>query len=453
MSTWPSNLPPPLRTVEIRPGRNAQAITQASGRRIVRNWGHRPADQVTVQFRIYVDDEPAFNYFWHRTGMDMTWFTADWLAYMGYTDHKARIVGYPRRKGITGKWMDFAVTLLVKASSLCVDSEPWPAAGTGSSNGSPSPGTEGDVVGWGYDYSSIITNVPTDLRGIKVDCSSYPRSSDPGSGRRGVYVGVLQTDGTIIHWGSNMQSWASGIAALSGVLDFVFVRDYNNAGMYYITSSGYIAHIGTPSMGTSYPTNSGFTKLYNHHTWILAENEDGDCYYWTTSYSGTLSGVTAPLTHVTFGWSLGSSPSSWAAAYNSTLIVDSTGEASVWQTYNSSAPSRKTAVEPTINSGIICGSHGASGCMVCYDDYDWWGYDETQESFTDIPVSLEPIWMRTFHDDSSTLALNGDGTVVGWGTDRYGTISSIPANLKAHQMCVKTVLIDYQTAFAIKIDE
>ena len=453
MSIWPSNLPPPLRTVEIRPGRNAQAITQASGRRIVRNWGHRPADQVTVQFRIHVDDEPAFNYFWHRTGMDMTWFTADWLTSMGYTDHKARIVGYPRRKGITGKWMDFAVTLLVQASSLCVNSKPWPSVGAGSSSG-PSPGTEGDVVGWGYNYSSIITNMPAGLRGTKVDCSSYPRSSDPGSGKRGVYIGALQTDGTIIFWGCSTETWVSDIATLSGVVDFLFVRAYSGAGMYYINSSGYISHLGTPPMGVNYPTNSGFTKLYNHHTWAFAENENGSCYYWNGTASGTLFGVTAPLKHATFGWASGSSPSGGAASKFSTLIVDATGEVSVWQTYlGNSAPSRNTAVEPTINSGIICGCHGASGCMVCYDDFSWWGYDETKESFTDIPAGLEPTWARTFRDDSSTLALHTDGRVIGWGTDRYGTINNIPANLKAHQMCVKTVLIDYQTAFAIKIDD
>ena len=127
MSAWPTILPAPLRTVNITPGSKVESQEQSSGRRIVRNWGHIPPDHVTVQFRIHKDLEPEFNYFWHRTGMDVTWFTASWLTTMGYADHKARILGYPRRKGVDISWSDFAVTLLVYASAYCVDGEAWPA--------------------------------------------------------------------------------------------------------------------------------------------------------------------------------------------------------------------------------------------------------------------------------------------------------------------------------------
>lgn len=130
-AVWPESLPPPLRTVDIKPGNNTEATDQISGRRIVRNWGHKPADQVTVQFRIRQTQEADFKNFWHRVGMDVTWFEADWLTSMLYPNHKARILGYPRRKGISNIWMDFSVTLLVVHEDLAVDADPWLSAGTG----------------------------------------------------------------------------------------------------------------------------------------------------------------------------------------------------------------------------------------------------------------------------------------------------------------------------------
>lgn len=131
MSAWPENLPVPLRTVSIQPGRNAVANQYSSGRRIVRNWGGVPPDEVTVQLRLKASEEPYLNYFYHRTGLDGIWFTAAWLSSMGYTDHKARFIRYPTRKGITGNVMDFSISLLVQESSLCVDPDEWQSAGTG----------------------------------------------------------------------------------------------------------------------------------------------------------------------------------------------------------------------------------------------------------------------------------------------------------------------------------
>jgi len=125
MNDWPVLLPAPLRMVNITPGDKTVSQDPLSGRRIVRNWGHVPPDRVTVQFRIAKDLEPEWNYFWHRVGMDVTWFTATWLTSMGYTDHKARILGYPRRKGVDVNWSDFSVTLLVYPSAYCVDGEEW----------------------------------------------------------------------------------------------------------------------------------------------------------------------------------------------------------------------------------------------------------------------------------------------------------------------------------------
>ena len=125
MSAWPETLPSPLRAVNIIPGSKIDASEQLSGRRMARNWGHVPPDRVTVQFRIQKIYEPDFTYFFYRTGMDGVWFTADWLTEMGYSDHKARIIGYPRRKGVDVNWSDYSVTLLVYNSSYCADGPTW----------------------------------------------------------------------------------------------------------------------------------------------------------------------------------------------------------------------------------------------------------------------------------------------------------------------------------------
>jgi len=128
---WPDDLPAPLRSVSIDPGRRAVSNEYGSGRRIVRNWGSVPADMVNIQLRIKSTEESIFNYFWHSTGMDGIWFTADWLQSMGYADHKARFLGYPRRKGVTKTIIDYSITLLIQESFLCVDPDQWPSAGPG----------------------------------------------------------------------------------------------------------------------------------------------------------------------------------------------------------------------------------------------------------------------------------------------------------------------------------
>lgn len=133
MSVWPESLPVPLRTISIIPGRRSESNDQASGRRIVRNWGDIPADTITVQLRIGISNEPIFNYFWNRTGLDGIWFTATWLTTIGYADHKARFIGYPKRKGVTNNIIDYSFNLLVQESALCIDNDEWPSAGTGGS--------------------------------------------------------------------------------------------------------------------------------------------------------------------------------------------------------------------------------------------------------------------------------------------------------------------------------
>lgn len=140
MSFWPLELPAPLRTVSITPGRKSVAAEFASGRRIVRNWGGKQPDEVTVQLRITATQEITFSAFYSSVGLDGVWFTADWLTTLGYADHKARFIGYPKRKGVTKSIMDFSITFLVQSASLCIDNDTWPTAGTGGSYSESSSG-------------------------------------------------------------------------------------------------------------------------------------------------------------------------------------------------------------------------------------------------------------------------------------------------------------------------
>jgi hypothetical protein len=158
-----------MKTVSIIPGRNAVSNEYASGRRIVRNWGGIPADEIIVQLRIMSAEEPVFNYFWHRIGLDGTWFTADWLTSMGYTNCKARFLGYPKRKGVTKSMMDFSFALLVQDSSLCVDYDAWPSEASGEAPpGPPTWPTPLVCFVWANvdPGNSILRNVTNELTTI-----------------------------------------------------------------------------------------------------------------------------------------------------------------------------------------------------------------------------------------------------------------------------------------------
>lgn len=131
MAAWPENLPGPLRAISIRPGDNTLRQQWQSGRADVRRFGAGAPDQVSVQFRLFNEDCAAFEYWFNRdANLGVNWFTAPWLAGMGYDSHKARILGYPKRKGKGVRYSDYSVALLIQAASACPDDTLWPSEGT-----------------------------------------------------------------------------------------------------------------------------------------------------------------------------------------------------------------------------------------------------------------------------------------------------------------------------------
>jgi hypothetical protein len=261
-------------------------------------------------------------------------------------------------------------------------------------------------------------------------------------------------------WGQGTTDldWFDDLLALTGVKEFIFGGNVDDTfGVYYITASGFIGHVGDVFQGTSYPTNSGFTKLYEYESGMLAENEDGSVYWWNNQpASGTLSGVEAPLLHC-----VPSPVKDLTSTYNMSInyhcIVDKNGISSQWKMNSGSGPTATATYLPPVNEGIIASCSGAGGHMVCYSDLTWWGYNESVDTFTDIPALLNPTFVRCFNLNHGCLAINEDGTVVGWGEDEDNIIADIPYLLKAHQLGVSYLLAGgtyYQfTAFAIKKDE
>lgn len=125
MAEWPASLPSPRRTAAVRPGKRMSETAMLSGRRVVRNWGALPPDTLTVQLTVRETEEATLRYFWNRVGMNGIWFTADWLTIVGYDNHKARFLGYPKRKGIAASVSSYLITFLVQQSDLCNDPPQW----------------------------------------------------------------------------------------------------------------------------------------------------------------------------------------------------------------------------------------------------------------------------------------------------------------------------------------
>ncbi|WP_320055752.1 hypothetical protein [Desulfuromonas thiophila] len=266
MAAWPSNLPGPQRTISVRPGSNLTRQTWQSGRAEVRRFGAGTPDQVTVQFRLFNEDCAAFQYFCDRTANHgVNWFSAPWLAAMGYPSHRARILGYPKRKGRGVRYSDYSVTLLIQDAASAPEDTFWPSAGPGTGSGGETPAA-GQVECTGH--LSAAYPAPTDVQFVLVDCEALT----------GIWGGI--TDGGALRlWGVSVDSKYPGWAAIGGLIDIAFncYCTYSSVtyGLYYLTSSGVIGHLGTPRAGTGYPTGAGYTKIWASGRVGLAQNADG----------------------------------------------------------------------------------------------------------------------------------------------------------------------------------
>lgn len=127
MATWPTALHGPENDVSIKPGSTISERRLMSGRREVRRFGDGAPDVITCKFRFTEAEYVTFKDFWEDDlSIGTNWFTATWLATMGYSDHKARFLGYPKASPSKGEYLDLSATLIVQASgSVVVSDTTW----------------------------------------------------------------------------------------------------------------------------------------------------------------------------------------------------------------------------------------------------------------------------------------------------------------------------------------
>jgi hypothetical protein len=128
MVEWLAILPAPYISISGTQGNNTLRRKLQSGRQEVRRYGSGAPDEFSVTFRILNENLLDFKNFYERTlNMGLNWFSADWIeSNLGYSDHLARIVGYPKRMGHGRLYSEFSVTLHIKKTAGCWADTSWP---------------------------------------------------------------------------------------------------------------------------------------------------------------------------------------------------------------------------------------------------------------------------------------------------------------------------------------
>jgi hypothetical protein len=112
---WPAGLPAPLaESITVTAGHTLVAARMQSGRRRVRRCGDGAADVLEATLRLTAAEYAAWQSFYHDTLDHGTlWWTADWLALLGYDQHAGRLAAFPAARRHYG-YTDVAVHILVK---------------------------------------------------------------------------------------------------------------------------------------------------------------------------------------------------------------------------------------------------------------------------------------------------------------------------------------------------
>lgn len=133
MAEWPSTLPPPQKRISLTPGDTRKIRDSVSGRKEIRRMGSGAPDQIRILFRLTWAQWAIFKrlHEWDLN-LGLNWFSASWLTTLGYSAHKARLLGYPREVARQQYFVDVIATLLVQATADIIGEDTlWPCAATG----------------------------------------------------------------------------------------------------------------------------------------------------------------------------------------------------------------------------------------------------------------------------------------------------------------------------------
>ena len=146
MAEWPLTLPAPQKKISITPSDTRVGRRLQSGRTEYRQFGDGQPDQAKVLFRLTWAQWETFKHFYDRTlNLGLNWFTANWLTTLGYTDHGAKILGYPREIARQGYYVDVMCTMLIQKTDWIIGEDTsWPCAADG---GTPVEDIPGYIYG------------------------------------------------------------------------------------------------------------------------------------------------------------------------------------------------------------------------------------------------------------------------------------------------------------------
>jgi hypothetical protein len=346
---------------------------------------------------------------------------------MGYDDHKARLLGYPRRKSVTGQVMDFAVTLLIQLAALCVDFDPWLSSGTGG-EGTGETNPAGLVVAWGS--GAVVSNCPEDLYAVKVVLFT-----------NAVAV-ALKSDGTLHVFGNEatISAYFSGWDALGDIIDIAM----SQRGLVYLTSFGVVGVLGTSgNLDTNVPS------VVDGEFIIATQGQVGKDRACVFRVEGAYSewGYNYGSSYTYFSGTI-SNPKHLSAGYKTLSAVDEDGNLFI------SGADAIISAAPTSGVALCAASEDVGVAYMENGTFAIWG--SAAGNLNSVPSGLVPVDLICSKGTSaqySMMAIHQDGTPVLWGASAVESSfdSDLPAGLKVHQLEYYASPSVFQCAVAIQM--
>ena len=152
--TWPTILPAPQKKISITLGDTRIERKLQSGRTEFRRFGDGKPDQMKMLIRLLWAQWDTFKTFYeYDLSLGCNWFSASWLSGLGYNDHKAKFLGYPREVARQGYYVDIVCTLMIQKSEWAYTDVTWPMGAVPTPPPPPPPTYSGYIYG-GHDGSS-----------------------------------------------------------------------------------------------------------------------------------------------------------------------------------------------------------------------------------------------------------------------------------------------------------